>query len=207
MKTKQATPKTLQEAIVFFSNLENCREYMAARRWPNGVICPTCGRNDVTFLTKQNKWQCKSAHAKRQFTVKVGTIFEDSPLGLDKWLTAVWMITNCKNGVSSYDIHRAIGVTQKTAWFMVHRIRLAMQTGTFEKKMGDSGNLVEVDETFIGSLSRNMHKDVRERRITGPGSSGKVIVMGLLERHGEGSKVKTRVVLDRSERTMQGVVR
>jgi transposase-like protein len=207
MMTKQATPKTLQEAIVFFSNPENCREYMAARRWPNGVICPMCGRNDVTFLAKQNKWQCKSAHAKRQFTVKVGTIFEDSPLGLDKWLTAVWMITNCKNGVSSYEIHRAIGVTQKTAWFMVHRIRLAMQTGSFEKKMGDSGNPVEVDETFIGGLSRNMHKNVRERRITGPGGCGKIIVMGLLERHGEGSKVRTRVVLDRSERTMQGVVR
>lgn len=207
MMTKQATPKTLQAAIVFFSSPENCLHYMAARRWPNGVICPTCGRTDVSFLAKQNKWQCKSAHAKRQFTVKVGTIFEDSPLGLDKWLTAVWMITNCKNGVSSYEIHRAIGVTQKTAWFMVHRIRVAMQTGSFEKKMGDGGNPVEVDETFVGGLSRNMHKGVRERRISGTGGAGKVIVMGLLERHGEGSKVRTQIVLDRSEGTMQGVVR
>jgi hypothetical protein len=205
--TKQATPKTLQEAIVFFSKPENCINYMASRRWPNGVICPTCGRTDVSFLATQNKWQCKSAHPKRQFSVKVGTIFEDSPLGLDKWLTAIWMITNCKNGVSSYEVHRAIGVTQKTAWFMVHRIRLAMQTGTFEMKMGGSGNAVEADETFIGGLSRNMHKNVRERRITGPGGSGKVIVMGLLERHGEGSKVRTRIVLDSSEKTMQGVVR
>ncbi|HEU4594582.1 MAG TPA: IS1595 family transposase [Pyrinomonadaceae bacterium] len=205
--TKQATPKTLQDAIVYFSNPENCLNYLSARRWPNGVICPTCGRDDVTFLEKQGKWQCKSAHKRRQFSVKVGTIFEDSPLGLDKWLTAIWMITNCKNGVSSYEVHRAIGVTQKTAWFMVHRIRVAMQTGSFEKKMGGEGGAVEADETFIGGLSRNMHKDVRERRITGPGGSGKVIVMGLLERHGEGSKVRTRIVLDRSEGTMQGVVR
>jgi len=146
--TKQATPKTLQQAIIHFSNPDNCLNYLAARRWPKGVICPTCGRDDVTFLAKQNKWQCKSAHKRRQFTVKVGTIFEDSPLSLDKWLMAVWMVTNCKNGVSSYEIHRAIGVTQKTAWFMVHRIRLAMQTGTFENKMGGQ---VEVDETYIGA--------------------------------------------------------
>src|SRR3712207_1660385 len=175
MMKQPATPKPLQAAIIFFSNPENCREYMASRRWQNGPVCPTCGRTDVTFLAKQNKWQCKSAHAKRQFTVKVGTIFEDSPLGLDKWLTAVWMVTNCKNGVSSYEIHRAIGVTQKTAWFMLHRIRLAMQTGSFEKKMGGDGNPVEADETFIGGLSRNMHRDVRERKITGPGGAGKAI--------------------------------
>ncbi|HEX8176990.1 MAG TPA: IS1595 family transposase [Pyrinomonadaceae bacterium] len=180
--TNEATPKTLQEAIVYFSNPENCLNYLAARRWPNGVICPTCGRDDVTFLAKQGKWQCKSAHKRRQFSVKVGTIFEDSPLGLDKWLTAVWMIVNCKNGISSYEVHRAIGVTQKTAWFMIHRIRLAMQTGTFENKMGGQ---VEVDETFIGGLSRYMHKSVRERRIKGASHYGKVAVMGLLERHGE----------------------
>lgn len=207
MMTKQATPKTLQDATVYFLNPENCLNYLASRRWPNGVICPTCGRDDVSFLATQGKWQCKSAHKRRQFSVKVGTIFEDSPLGLDKWLTAIWMVTNCKNGVSSYEVHRAIGVTQKTAWFMVHRIRVAMQTGSFEKKMGDSGNPVEVDETFIGGLSRNMHKSVRERRISGTGGAGKVIVMGLLERHGEGSKVRTRIVLDRSEGTMKGVVR
>ncbi|MCA1564943.1 MAG: IS1595 family transposase [Acidobacteria bacterium] len=204
MMKNEATPKTLQQAIIFFADADNCLNYLVARRWPNGVICPTCGRNDVTFLAKQSKWQCKSAHKRRQFSVKVGTIFEDSPLGLDKWLTAIWMITNCKNGVSSYEIHRALGITQKTAWFMIHRIRLAMQTGTFENKMGGT---VEVDETFIGGLSRNMHRDVRDRRIKGTGGAGKVIVMGLLERHGEGSKVRTKIVLDRSERTMQGVVR
>ncbi|MBC8030856.1 MAG: IS1595 family transposase [Pyrinomonadaceae bacterium] len=181
-------PKTLQQAIIYFSNSENCLSYLVARRWPDGVTCPTCGRDDVSFLAKQNKWQCKSAHKQRQFSAKVGTIFEDSPLGLDKWLAAVWMIVNCKNGISSYEISRALGVTQKTAWFMEHRIRLAMQSGSFLKKM--SGH-VEVDETFIGGKARNMHKGVRARRIHGTGGAGKVAVMGLLERHGE---VRTMVV-------------
>ena len=139
-------PKTLQQATLYFSNPANCLNYLAARRWPDGVTCPTCGRDDVSFLAKQNKWQCKSAHKQRQFSVKVGTIFEDSPLGLDKWLAAVWMIVNCKNGISSYEISRALGVTQKTAWFMDHRIRLAMQSRSFLKKM--SGH-IEVDETFF----------------------------------------------------------
>jgi transposase-like protein len=197
--TKHETPKTLQQAIIYFSNPENCLNYLAARRWPNGIICPTCGRDDVTFLAKQQKWQCKSAHKRRQFSIKVGTIFEDSPLGLDKWLTAVWMIVNCKNGISSYEVHRAIGVTQKTAWFMVHRIRLAMQTGTFEKKM--SG---EVDETYIGDLARNMHRSVKSRRIKGTGGSGKVAVMGLLERHGE---VRTKVIKDTSHKTLHDEIR
>ena len=155
MKTDINELKTLQEASLYFANPDNCLSYMVARRWPNGVICPTCGRTDVTFLKTQRKWQCKSRHDKRQFSAKVGTIFEDSPLGLDKWLAAVWMITNAKDGVSSYEIHRALGITQKTAWFMTHRIRLAMQTSSFARKM--SGH-VEVDETFIGGKARFMHK-------------------------------------------------
>ena len=195
------SPKTLQEAVVFFSNPDNCLSYLVARRWPDGVVCPTCGRDDVSFLAKQRKWQCKSAHAKRQFTAKVGTIFEDSPLGLDKWLVAVWMITSCKNGVSSYEVHRAIGVTQKTAWFMLQRIRLAMQTGSFMKKM--SGD-IEVDETAIGGLSRNMHKSVRARRIKGTGGLGKMAVMGLLERHGE---VRAQVVPNVQMATLQPILR
>src|SRR5215212_1981118 len=196
----ETNPKTLQQAIIYFSNPLNCLNYLVARRWPNGVICPTCGRTDVSFLAKQSKWQCKSIHPRRQFSIKVGTIFEDSPLGLDKWLMAVWMLTNCKNGVSSYEVHRAIGVTQKTAWFMVHRIRLAMQTGSFLKQM--SGH-VEVDETFIGGKARNMHRSVHARRIHGTGGSGKVAVMGLLERHGE---VRTMVVPNVKRKSLHGEV-
>src|SRR6185312_9794765 len=137
-------------------------DYMANLRWPNGVECPQCGRKDVKFLAVQRKWQCKSVHPKRQFSAKVGTIFEDSPIPLDKWLTAVWMICNCKNGVSSYEIARTIGVTQKSAWFMLHRIRLAMKEGTFTKiGGGNRGCAVEMDETFIGGKVRNMHRSRR----------------------------------------------
>lgn len=200
--TKQDTPKTLQQAIVFFSNPQNCLDYLVARRWPNGVACPTCGRTDVSFLAKQKKWQCKSAHQRRQFSIKTGTIFEDSPLGLDKWLMAVWMVTNCKNGVSSYEIHRSIGVTQKTAWFMLHRVRLAMQSGSFAKKL--EGH-VEVDETYIGGKARNMHQSVIARKYgesnKGSASVGKVAVMGLLERHGE---VRTHVVVGPTKEILQG---
>jgi transposase-like protein len=197
----ETNPKTLQQAIVYFSNPKNCLDYLAARRWPNGVVCPTCGRKDVTFLEKQNKWQCKSAHKQRQFSVKVGTIFEDSPLGLDKWLMAVWMITNCKNGISSYEVHRAIGVTQKTAWFMIHRIRLAMQSGSFLKQM--SGH-IEVDETFIGGKARNMHRSVKARRLKGAtGYEGKMAVMGLLERHGE---VRTVVIPNTKRKSLRGAI-
>lgn len=145
-------PKTLQEAIVHFSDADSWLNYMVDSRWPDGVVCPTCGRPDPTFLKTQKKWQCKSAHGRRQFTVKVGTIFEDSPLGLEKWLPAVWLIANAKSGVSSYELSRALGVTQKTAWFMLHRIREAMKSGNLAK-MGGNGPL-EIDETFIGGLKR-----------------------------------------------------
>src|SRR5271169_73927 len=145
-------PNTLQDAIKFFANPNNALAYMVKLRWPKGVVCPTCGRKDARFLENQKKWQCKSVHAKRQFSAKVGTIFEDSPISLDKWLTAVWMIASCKNGVSSYEVARAIGVTQKSAWFMMHRIRLSMQE-TSRVRLGGGGKTVEVDETFIGGLS------------------------------------------------------
>lgn len=205
----ETTPKTLQQAFIYFSNPEHCLNYLVARRWPNGVICPTCGRDDVTYLAKQKKWQCKSAHKQRQFTAKIGTIFEDSPLGLDKWLTAVWMITNCKNGISSYEVHRALGVTQKTAWFMVHRIRLAMQSGSFAKKLCGE---VEVDETFIGGKARNMHKTALAKRVaefatprTGRNqTTGKVAVMGLLERRGE---VRTTIVSNTKRKSLQSEVK
>ena len=148
-------------------------------------ICPTCGRKDVVFLANQRKWQCKSVHSHRQFSAKVGTIFEDSPISLDKWLTAVWMIANCKNGVSSYEVGRALGVTQKSAWFMMHRIRLAMQSNSFVK-LGGEGKEVEVDETFIGGKARNMHRRCpRAPRSPELADKDKTVVMGMLERGGE----------------------
>jgi transposase-like protein len=198
-------PKTLQEAIITFADPDNALWYMAAKRWPDGVTCPTCGRIDVNFLSAQRRWQCKSKHPLRQFTAKVGTVFEDSPLPLEKWLPAVWMITNAKNGISSWEIHRALDVTQKTAWFMLHRIRLAMQTGSLVK-LGGGGGEVEADETFIGGKARNMHKSVHDRRISGMGQSSKdkTIVMGLLERGGE---VRTQLIPDRQKHTLQPIVR
>ena len=162
------SPKTLQDAIQFFANPDNCVAYMVAQRWPDGVVvCPTCGRNDVSWLAKQRKWQCKSKHVKRQFSAKVGTIFEDSPLGLDKWLMATWMITNCKNGVSSYEIARNLDVTQKSAWFMLHRIRVAMGD-TDPGKMGGNGPIeigCRVDSwwTHIGLRLDNWMRSLRRR--------------------------------------------
>jgi transposase-like protein len=189
-------PTTLQEAIVYFSNPVSCREYVIARHWRNGVMCPRCGSGNVVFQEKYNRWQCNKRHARRQFTVKTGTIFEDSPLGLDKWLTAIWMIANDRNGISSWEIHRAIGVTQKTAWFMLHRIRLAMQ----DEKGGKLSGEIEIDETFIGGASRFMHKDKRERVITGTGGKDKTAVMGVMERDGN---VRAFVVENRSKKELQ----
>lgn len=148
-------PKTLQDAIRSFSDPDICLSFMVGIRWPNGITCPRCGSAEVRFIGTRRLWECKTTHPKRQFSVKVGTIFEDSPISLEKWLAAIWMLANAKNGVSSYEVHRSLGVTQKTAWFMLHRIRLAMQTGTFQKFSGQ----VEVDETFIGGKARFMHKD------------------------------------------------
>ena len=158
-------PQSLQEAILYFSDLNNCIDYLAVRRWPKGVICPTCGSKKVKFNPARRVWQCSTHHPKRQFSVKVGTIYEDSPIGLDKWMAATWMLTNCKNGVSSYEIARDLKVTQKTAWFMLHRIRLALQDDFFGSKIGGNGGEVEVDETFIGGKARNMHKNVKARRL------------------------------------------
>jgi transposase-like protein len=193
-------PRTLQEAIVYFADADNCLNYLVSRRWPEGVICPNCGRTDVTFIAARRVWQCKARHPKAQFSVKVGTIFEDSPLSLSKWLPTVWMIANCKNGVSSWEIHRAIGVTQKTAWFMLHRIRLAMQDCSGGKLCGE----VEVDETFIGGKARNMHESKRRERIHGRGPGDKAIVVGMVER---GGKVRASHVDTRQKEELQAVVR
>jgi transposase-like protein len=182
--------KTLIDAITYFSNPENCLKYMVSRRWPNGVACPTCGSTDVRFLAKQQRWECKAKHAKKQFSAKVGTIFEDSPIPLQKWLPAAWLISSNRNGISSWELHRALGVTQKTAWFMLQRLRLAMQD---EKHGGKIGGEVEVDETYIGGKARNMHPARKLRALEGKGGGkvGKVAVQGMLER---GGKIRAEVV-------------
>jgi transposase-like protein len=195
-------PKSLQEAIVYFSNPDNCIDYLAVRRWPNGAVtCPTCGSDKVKFRAHRRTWTCSSHHAKREFSVKVGSICEDSAIGLDKWLTALWLLSNCKNGISSCELARDLNVTQKTAWFMLHRIRLALQDETFGSKLNGE---VEVDETFIGGKARNMHLDKRERRITGTGGKDKTIVFGALER---GGKVRTMVVADRKRSALHACVK
>ncbi len=194
-------PKTLQEAMIFFADADNALNYFVAKRWPNGVICPKCGSSEVHFLANQKRWECKGKHPKRQFSAKVGSIFEDSAIPLEKWLCAVWMITNCKNGISSWELHRALGVTQKTAWFMLHRVRLGMQV----KHTGKLSGEVEVDESFIGGKARNMHQDVKARKIQGRrGPQGKAIVAAVLER---GGKVRATVVDKRKKKQLQAIVR
>jgi len=204
MDTKRSSsprlPRTLLEAVRHFAGPDTCREFMVSLRWPNGVECPTCGRTDVRFLSTRKLWECKAKHPRKQFSIKVGTIFEDSPLGMEKWLPVVWLVANCKNGISSYEVARDLGVTQKTAWFMLQRVRVAMETGTFRKVTGE----VEVDETFIGGLARNMHKKVREAKISGRGPKDKTAVMGVLEREGE---VRAFVVDNRKKGTLQAKIR
>src|SRR6476659_3191397 len=158
--------KTLQDAIIHFADFENCKSLMMKLRWPGGVVkCPHCGSSKVTYLAKNRVWKCYTGHLKPKFSLKTGTIFEDSPLGLDKWLPALWMVVNCKNGISSYEMSRALGITQKSAWFMDHRLRLAVQECSFAPMFGE----VEVDETFIGGAARFMHEGKRAEKITGTG--------------------------------------
>ncbi len=198
MNEAKRLPQTLLDAIRYFSDPDVCTRYVAAMRWPKGPVCPSCGGKDHSHLSTRRLWKCKAC--KRQFSVKVGTIFEDSPIGLDKWMAAIWMIANAKNGVSSHEIARSLGITQKSAWFLLHRVRLAMQTRTFERIAGE----VEVDETFIGGKARFMHKDVRKRKITRRGPSDKAAVLGMLERGGE---VRAMPVPDTKKRTLEPRVR
>jgi transposase-like protein len=163
---------------------------MVELRWPDGVCCPVCGSKDVRFITTRRMWECKTKHPKRQFSAKIGTIFEDSALGLDKWFAAIWMIANAKNGVSSYEVHRSIGVTQKSAWFMLHRIRLAMKTGSFLKSDGGGGEF-EADESFVGGLAKNMHK-ARRAKLTGRGGSDKSVVMSVIRRNSKAARSKVK---------------
>lgn len=208
----QAVPETLQEAIRYFSDADTCHRFAVSIRWPNGIICPRCGVvGTASFVKTRRIYNCLSC--KKQYSIKVGTIFEDSPLGLDKWFTGLWLLVNCKNGVSSYEVGRALGITQKSAWFMLGRLRLALQEGSIEKPK--LSGTVESDETFIGGKAKNMHRDVKARKIKGAGgNAGKTVVMGLLER-GEAyqdkwgdekktpSTIKTAIVPDRSHTALK----
>jgi transposase-like protein len=204
MDIKNQVPETLLEAIRFFGDPDVSLAFMVRLRWPEGAVtCPRCGATETSFLSTRRLWKCKGC--KKQFSAKVGTIFEDSPIPLEKWLPALWLVVNCKNGISSYEIARALGVSQKTAWFMTHRIRLAVQAGSFGKMSGE----VEVDETYIGGRARFMHKGKRKLKITGTGGMGKTAVMGLLERHGEDghSTVKAKVVPNVKRKTLAPEIR
>ncbi len=197
-------PKSLQEAILYFANPTNCREYLVARRWLDGVICPRCQSKNVLFLEKYNRWHCREKHDAPQFTLKTGTIFEDSPIGLDKWLTAMWMIVNAKNGVSSHEIKRSVKVTQKTAWFMLHRIRLSLKESYSGYKFGGPDTEVETDETFIGGRKKNMHADKKLRYEQRGGAQGKTAVMGLLDR--DLRKVRAKIVPNVKRETLQAEI-
>lgn len=199
-------PDTLQQAVVYFSDPDVAFAEMVRFRWPNGVVkCPTCGSAEVYFIESRHIWQCKQQHAKRQFSVKVGSIMEDSPLGIDQWLIASWLIASAKNGISSYELARALGITQKSAWFMLHRIRLAMQ----DEMGGKLGGHVEVDETSIGGKARNMHIGRRRRVIKGTRGMGKVAVQGLLTRHNKKrhSTIRVAVVENTQKAVLQANVR
>jgi transposase-like protein len=193
--------KTLQEAIIHFADFENCKTLMMKLRWPDGVVkCPRCGSDHVVYLAKNRVWKCYGKHEKPTFSLKTGTIFEESPLGLDKWLPALWLVVNCKNGISSCETARDLGVTQKTAWFLNHRLRFALTDGGSGLLSGE----VEADETFIGGKARNMHAGKRALKITGTGGKDKTAVMGILER---GGKVRTRVIPNRKKKAIQAEVR
>lgn len=195
----QELPKSLLEAVRYFSDLGVCHQYMRKIKWADGKpVCPHCESDRIGEIATRHLFRCKDC--RKQFSTKVDTIFEDSPLGLDKWFVAVWCIANAKNGISSHELGRALDITQKSAWFMLHRIREAMKTGSFRKLEGE----VETDETFIGGKARNMHKAVREKKIKGRGSIGKSIVHGMIERGGE---ARCSVVQDTEAGTVQVAVR
>jgi transposase-like protein len=202
------TPKTLQSAIQFFSDYDNCRKFMIAVRWLDEVVrCPRCNSEKVTYLAKARLYRCYGDHPKQKFSLKIGTVFEDSPIPLEKWLPALWLVVNCKNGISSYELGKDLGVTQKSAWFMLHRIRLAVQSKSFVKLGGPGSAPIEVDETFIGGKARNMHRSKRQRlsRNGGmQGGSGKAVVMGMLVR---GGQVKATVIPHRRQNITEQIVR
>jgi transposase-like protein len=205
------TPRTLQEAIQYFTDFENCHQFMIAMRWPDGkVTCPKCNSEKVTYLAKARLYKCYGDHPKPKFSLKVGTVFEDSPIPLEKWLPAVWMLVNDKNGISSWELHRALGITQKSAWFMLHRIRVALKKHGFinSGKLGGDGSEVEVDESFVGGKVKNMHRERRKRFAAegghAGGYTGKTIVQGILDR--DLREVRAKVVPNVSRKTLQDEV-
>lgn len=181
---------------MYFADAERAHKAAVKMRWPEGVTCPHCGSTRVGFIKTRQKFKCKNAECRKQFSVKVGTVMEDSPLTLDKWMVAIWMVANCKNGVSSYELHRALGITQKSAWFLLHRVRFAMQADPDEQFEGE----VEVDETYIGGKARNMHYSKKKEKVVGRGTSGKTIVMGVLDR--KNRKVRAKVIGNTDRKTM-----
>jgi transposase-like protein len=198
------TPKTLQAAIQHFSDYENCRKFMIAVRWLDEVVrCPRCNSEKVTYLANARLYRCYGDHPKQKFSLKVGTVFEDSPIPLEKWLPAVWLVVNCKNGISSYELGKDLGVTQKSAWFMLHRIRLAVQSKSFVK-VGGPGGEVEADETFIGGKIKNMHADKKLRYNKRGGAFGKTIVMGFIDREARAARAK--VIPNVKRETLQAEV-
>jgi transposase-like protein len=202
-------PQTLQQAIQYFADYENCRQFMVAMRWEDGKVrCPHCQSTKVTYLEKARVYRCYGDHAKQKFSLKVGTVLEDSPIGLDKWFPVMWMMVNCKNGISSYEVARNIGITQKSAWFMLHRIRTALKDGIV-KKMGGTGGPVEVDESFIGGSAKNWHLSKRAKRVRFSDKSQKpypekTAVVGLLDR--ETRQVRAQVIPNVSREILQDVI-
>jgi transposase-like protein len=197
-------PKTLQEAVKSFADDQFCIDLIAAMRWADGqAVCPKCGEKNNHFMASRKVWQCKNKECKKQFSVKVGTIFEDSALGLDKWLMAMWLLVNAKNGISSYELHRALGITQKSAWFVLHRIRDAMTVGSIEKLSGT----IETDETFIGGDAKNMHLTKRKRfedRWTRQVKGHKTAVFGMVQR---GGQVRAQVIKKVRAETVLPIIR
>ena len=198
-------PRTLQDAIRHYADFETCKKFVIELRWPDGTVkCPRCGSDRVLWIEKERGWKCYGKHDHAKFTLKTGTIMEDSPISIDKWLTALWLIVNCKNGISSCEVARDLGITQKSAWFLDHRIRHAIHTGSFTKLSGQ----IEADETFIGAKARNMHKVQRAKKITGTGGKDKTAVLGILERGGKGnSRVRVKVVDNARKKTLQPEIR
>ena len=199
-------PKTMMEAVRYFADPDVCVDFVAKLRWPNGPVCPTCKGTEHSYLTTRRLWKCKNKTCHKQFSVKLGSIFEDSAIPLDKWLVSIWVIANSKNGISSYELGRAVGITQKSAWFVLHRIRLAMRTGSWLRQSGE----VEADETYVGGKAENMHAKVkRQKKRDSRGKVAKTVIAGTLQRGTETtvSQVNAQVIPDDSVASIRAHVR